>query len=340
MPHFSETKPDAISPFLDPSYNAAQDAAAWLELSAEQIFELTGDERKTFLNAYITQDIKNLGMDRLAQGAFLTQKGKLVSESWVLNLSDKILLLFPPGFGERVEKHLATFLMFANVTFRNVSQDWAHFALLGPKVGEFWKALTAQEIPTAEGPLQKIHWEGVPLLAFVSPRFGTKAVEALLPAHMGPAFRERLASLQPEGLEKLSEAARETLRLEAGIPKMGVDMGEEHLVAEVGLNEGATSFTKGCYLGQETTARVQSRGHVNRRLIPLQLSGISEAALPLEIFQGEKKVGILTSAVKSPKFGAAIGLGTVSLQALENSEELFAANAEGKNLIQPRRKNA
>jgi folate-binding protein YgfZ len=109
-------------------------------------------------------------------------------------------------------------------------------------------------------------------------------------------------------------------------------MGEDNLVAEVGLDLSATSFNKGCYLGQETTARVQSRGHVNRKLVRLRWQG-QLPKCPAELFQGEKKVGTLSSAAESPKAGS-VGLGTVALAAWEKPEEIFFKDGDKEIAIE------
>jgi len=278
-----------------------------------------------FLNSYLTQDIQNLPPRGVALGAFLTQKGKLVSAAWVLNLPDKFLLLFSAGYGAKVQTHLATFLQFADATLREVNAEWAHFVVLGPKSREALADLLHAPILEDPGQIQISNDEGDTLL-FSSLRFGVPGWDLLVPAENAAAWRNHLKALplvDPEALE--------TCRIEAGIPKMGVDMGEDNLVAEVGLDRTATSFNKGCYLGQETTARVESRGHVNRKLVQVRLGRPQRGTLPVSIRQGDKQVGMLSSACQSPKFGTTVGLAMIQLQAWENPEPILA-EAEGEKI--------
>jgi len=307
-----------------------QDNIAW-EIKEEDRRPLRGAGRVSFLNSYVTQDIKGLARDGVALGAFLTQKGKLVSEVTLLNLEEKILLLFPPGYGAKVESHLATFLMFADATLDPPSQDEAHFAVAGP---EAIPVLTSLGLPVSEGPantLQRLSYAGTQVLAFPSLHFGAQAWELLVPSAAAEEFRAALAAEAARGtLGSPTREEIESRRIEAGIPKMGVDMGEDNLVAEVGLDERATSFNKGCYLGQETTARVQSRGHVNRKLTRLRLNANFAGPFPVDLLQGEKKVGALTSVAISPRLGGPIGLGTVQLSAWENNEPIYFSGPAGK----------
>jgi folate-binding protein YgfZ len=103
------------------------------------------------------------------------------------------------------------------------------------------------------------------------------------------------------GLEPASLDAAELIRIESGRPRHGLDMSDENLPGELGLEERAISFTKGCYVGQEPVARMHYKGHPNRHLRGLRLTQPAEAGKPLR-FEG-KKVGAITSAAVSPALG-------------------------------------
>ena len=110
----------------------------------------------------------------------------------------------------------------------------------------------------------------------------------------------------------MSEAAGEIVRVESGRPRYGIDIGEGTIPQEAGLNERAVSFTKGCYVGQETVARLHYKGKPNRHLRGLRLS--EPAASGTELRLGERAVGALTSTVLSPTFGP-IGLALLRREA-------------------------
>ncbi|MCC6271847.1 MAG: hypothetical protein IT572_00145 [Deltaproteobacteria bacterium] len=300
----------------------AAETLAW-ESTQEELYELGGADRKNFLNAYVTQDIKNLAVDRTTAAAFLTQKGKLVSTVRVLHLPERILLIFPEGYGAKVEAHLATYLMFANAALKRIDGEFAHFALAGPKAKALLEARLGRPLAPAAQAVARATWDETEVLLFPHSD-DPERWDLLAPASAAPMLRNQIFAWRKTGeLEETSPEALERRRLELGLPKLGVDMGEDNLVAEVGLDERATSFNKGCYLGQETTARVQSRGHVNRKLTRVRLGQAFSGPLPVDLFQGEKKVGVLTSAAESPRYGGWIGLATVALSAWENSEEIY-----------------
>ncbi|HKY62726.1 MAG TPA: hypothetical protein VJR29_04830 [bacterium] len=304
-----------------PNYIAAQEKALGWEPVGE-ICQVSGPEAAKFLNAYVTQDILKLVESQIAPAAFLTQKGKLISEAWVLRRPGRFLLLFPPGYGAKTGEHLATFLLFANVEW-SPTEAWAHFAAIGPGSTALLEGALGGQLSADPGTVLSRGLEGQELLLFASDRFGLPGWEILVPASAAGAWRQKMEAWIGQGLmARADPGTLQTLRIEAGLPAMGVDMSEDNLVAEVGLDAGATSFNKGCYLGQETTARVQSRGHVNRKLARLRWQG-QIPSLPAELFQGEKKVGTLSSAAESPKAGGSLGLGMVALSAWEKPEPIF-----------------
>ena len=121
----------------------------------------------------------------------------------------------------------------------------------------------------------------------------------------------------------MPEAAAEVLRVESGRPRYGVDLDEATIPQEAGLNERAVSFTKGCYVGQETVARLHYRGKPNRHLRGLRLSAPVPTGTPLVL--GEREVGRVGSSVVSPRFGP-IGLAIVRREAAVG-DELAAGEA-------------
>ena len=108
----------------------------------------------------------------------------------------------------------------------------------------------------------------------------------------------------------VGEEAQDILRIEAGIPRYGVDFTEDNLLLEVGLDD-AVSFTKGCYLGQEVVERIRSRGHVNKKLVGLSLEGQQSANPGDVIVSADKPIGTITSSIHSPALGRPIALGYV-----------------------------
>jgi folate-binding protein YgfZ len=104
-------------------------------------------------------------------------------------------------------------------------------------------------------------------------------------------------------------------RVEAGLPLFGVDFGEQNFPQEVGRDREAVSFTKGCYLGQETVARIDALGHVNQRLVGVRFGGKEVPDPGLELMHSGKKVGQVTSVAFSPRSNAPLALAMVRREA-------------------------
>lgn len=317
-------------------YTAIQNATGLVELGSEESWEVTGVARQDFLNAYSTQDIKNLTDNQTAPATFLTQKGKIVSNAHILPLPDKYLLILPKGFGQKLTEHLATFLLLVDAEIQEVTKEWGHLALLGPKAKPILEQVLQTSLKDDPTSLQTAAFQSKSLLIFPSKRLGSAGWEILSPQGVHAAFKNALLKMgEKEGLRTLSQEVLEMIRVEAGLPKMGIDMGEANLVAEVGLDKEATSFTKGCYLGQETTARVQTQGHVNKHLRRVKLAKPYGGDLPVAVFQGEREVGKITSLVESLKFQAPVGLGVLQRKAVESNEPLFLKEEDEKITLTP-----
>ena len=286
--------------------------------SQQEIYQLRGREVATFLNKYLTQDVLRLATPGAALGVFLTQKGKIVSEAFILKLPDRIFATFPKGYGARVKQHLGVFLDLEDISMEPVDPSLIHLVLLG------------EGIPSElrQDSFGELSYQGLQGWAWPTDRFGAPAIEWLI---TGPAPFPWEKILLQAGGRKITAQEMEGHRIRAGLPKMGVDMGEENLVAEVGLDQRATSFTKGCYLGQETTARVNTQGHVNRRLTCFHLEKPIEAPLPLEVFQGGKAVGRLSSAIADEKGTCALGM--MQTKAVESDEPLSLANGQTVEVV-------
>jgi folate-binding protein YgfZ len=138
---------------------------------------------------------------------------------------------------------------------------------------------------------------------------GEKGFDLFIPLAELNRLAQRLTEEGPIfGAKWIGEQAREVLRIEAGIPLYGVDFTEDNLLLEVGMDH-AVSFVKGCYLGQEVVERIRSRGHVNRKLSGLLLSGRDPAQHGDMICAGGKEIGRITSSVYSPAADRLIALG-------------------------------
>ena len=183
----------------------------------------------------------------------------------------------------------------------NDAADWSIVSVIGPAAVE-----VAGTSPLSPEHAQRVYErEGVEILAVAT----DLGLDLIVRAERSEQLQELLAR---SGAVEVSEAAAEILRVESGRPRFGREMTTATIPQEAGIDERAVSFTKGCYIGQETVARLHYKGKPNRHLRGLKLSGAARPGEPVRV--GEKEVGRLGGSGVSPAFGA-IGLAILRREA-------------------------
>jgi len=255
---------------------------------------LTGSEAKAFLHGQVTNDIEGLAAGSGCYAAFLTHKGKMLGDMRVFDLGDELLLDCERVALQELFNMIRRFKLGMDVELEKRTLEMGLFSVIGPSE----LPVGAQEHACARVAL------GGADVVLVRTDVG---VDVFFWAADRDAVRRALEF--PDG----DEAAAEIVRVESGRPRFGVDLDSDSVIPqEAGLNERAVSFTKGCYVGQETVARLYYRGKPNRRLRGVRLSAPAPSGAELRL--GEKTVGRLGSSVVSPSFGP-IGLAIVRREA-------------------------
>ena len=263
---------------------------------------LTGADRRTFLHGQVTQDIETLEPGHGRYAALLTHKGKMLGDLRVLDLGDELLLSCERAGLQELFNMIRRYKLGADVEVHKRTLEMGELSLIGPRSREL---AGADGLGPAEGDNVRARL-GEHDVVLVATDLG---VDVFCDAEGTEGVR---GTLLAAGAVEVSEAAAELVRVESGRPRYGVDVDENTIPQEAGLNERAVSFTKGCYVGQETVARLFYRGKPNRHLRGVRLSAPVEPGTPLHL--GEKEVGRLTSIAVSPAHGP-IGLALVRRQA-------------------------
>jgi len=276
---------------LDAQYRQLREECGLLDRSGRGKLLVSGPEAAEYLQGQLTNDTEALEPGDGAYAALLDRKGHMQGDMRVLRPGedpDLWLDLEPEGL-EAVRRHLGMYKIGREVELADVSEERAILSLIGPRAVEI-----AGSAPLPENACEEVTIGGARCLAV-----GTAAgIDVLVPA----AERDRVwEALLAAGAAEVSPEAAEIARIEAGRPRFGAEMGTETMPAEAGIVEQAVSFTKGCYIGQETVARLHYKGKPNRHLRGLKLSAPAQPGEPLQL--GEKEVGRLGSAAVSPAFG-------------------------------------
>ena len=268
-------------------YEAARESAVLFDLSARAKVELSGKDAREFLHNLCTQDVKNLPVGEWREAFLTTNKARVLAHLWIWHREPNVLLLDFTGPPESVLKHLNHYLISEQVEITDRTSECAMFRVVGPKAEQLLSSISI--IPARRHRLLAL--DGCDLFC---------------PAVDAEVLRQRLMDV---GVVFGNTTAHDTLRIEAGLPEYGIDITEDRLAIEVNRPE-AISYTKGCYLGQETIVMARDRGQVNRRMMGLVLSAEAPAPpIPGRVLDaGQNEVGQVTSAVFSPRLQRSIAL--------------------------------
>ena len=291
-------------------YELVTEAVGMADRSERAKFLVRGSEAADFLQGQVSNDVEALAPGQGCYATILNAKGKLRTDLRILRGEDWFFI-DTEAVGHAVLRHmLETYSLGRDVQSEDVTATRALVSLLGPG---------ARSVLDAEPPDDEN--------AFVEGEHGL-----YVSTHLGvDVIGEPGLEL---GVPQVSEDVAECVRIESGRPRLGYDMDAETMPQEAGINERAVSFTKGCYVGQETVARLHYRGKPNRHLRGLLLSEPVERGT--DIVLGEKVVGRVGSTCVSPSLGP-IALALVRREAQPgDSVTVNGATAELVGLPFPR----
>ncbi len=274
---------------------------------------LTGAEVKDFLQGQVTNDVVGLEPGIGCYAAFLTHKGKMLGDLRVLDGGEVgVWIDTERGTLQELFNMINRFKLGRDVAVHKRTLQRGLLSLIGPLAHRVDGVEHAHRLEAVGG-------RGVRLVAT---DLGTDVI-------CDAEDLDRVCdALVAEGAVRCAEDAAEVVRVESGRPRYGVDLDDSVIPQEAGLNERAVSFTKGCYVGQETVARLFYRGKPNRRLLGLELSEPVESGRPLHL--GEKQVGTILSSVVSPARGP-VALGLIRREA--NPGDTLAAGGASARVV-------
>ena len=247
---------------LAADHRALTEACGLVDRSDRGKLALTGPEAKAFLHGQVTNDIEGLEPGRGCYAAFLTHKGKMLGDLRVLDLGDELLIDTERSTLQELFNMIRRYKLGSDVELHKRTLELGLLSLAGPDAR---RVAGADGLGPAEHDNVRAEIAGTPVVLVAT----DVGVDVFAPADATEAVR---AALEAAGAAGVTEEAAETLRVERGRPRYGVDLDDGTIPQEAGLNERAVSFTKGCYVGQETVARLYYRGKPNRHLRGLRLS--------------------------------------------------------------------
>lgn len=289
-------------------YQCVRTAAGLFDLPHRALLQFTGPDRVSFLQGMLSNDVRLLKMFDGQQATILTQQGKVIADVRVLCAMNSIYLDFWEPLKDKILAHLNRYLVADDVEINDPSDQWKMLSLQGPSARNILSEVFANAaLPTEPNQHGMVQFDNAPLCLVRADYTGHNGFDLIVQDAQLLGLANRLTQL---GAAWVGERAQNILRIEAGMPRYGVDFNEDSLLLEVGL-ENSYSYTKGCYLGQEVVERIRSRGHVNRKLCGLLLDGDAPANAGDAILAGDHEVGRITSSVASLALNRPIALGYV-----------------------------
>jgi folate-binding protein YgfZ len=264
-------------------------------LDARILVRVTGDDRASFLHGMCTADVNGAKPRTILPALFLTEHAHVIADCFIWVTTDALILDIDAEAWTCTHAHLEKLLVADDVEFED-ARDLALIDIEGPAALE------------ATGATSLAPWTAIrvgAMLAGILPRYGGPAATVIVPRDSIDSIIASFLAKVP-GSRRIDASMLEMIRIENGVASVGVDTTDKTIALEARLNR-AISFNKGCYLGQETIERATARGGLKKRMFGLKFNTAEVPVAGSVLSLDGKEVGRVTSAVRSPRFGA-IGL--------------------------------
>ena len=319
-----------VGHFTDPrqEHRTVRQGVGVIDLSHRGRLRLTGNDRAQYLHRIISNDVEGVAVGEGNYATILTNRGKIIADMKVYVFEDSIGIETNAETTSILYQELDKYLIADDVTIEDFTERTGAVGVHGPKSAELLQEVYGFDV----GDLPEYHSvvgeiDGRRIICVRANETGevgynlctaSESIEWLWDTIL---TKGRGFSAEPVGLTALN-----TLRIEAGIPRFGAELGDSVFPMEAEL-EGAVSFEKGCYIGQEIVARMKYRGHPNRLLRGFEITSDAPPQSGDRLFDGDKEIGWLTSAVVSPTLGKTIGMGYVRVAFTDEGSQVEVQTA-------------
>jgi folate-binding protein YgfZ len=304
----------------------ANESVALIDKNYRAYFTFSGPDRVRYLNAILTNNIKDLATGQGVVSLLLNAQGRILAEVETSADGEKIFLVSYLMIRERLAEVLEKYIIMDDVTFSDDAGKFGTLALEGPQAADAVKELTGVDLNS----LPELGWVEVMVSSRASDgataeKTNSDESGAAISCRMVRRFAGAEFIVERDKLERLWDVLLQTTRwhgggpmgykalsaqrLVQGVPWFGYDFGEKQIPHEAGLELTHISYTKGCYTGQEIVERVRSRGQVNRRRVELLFSGDGVPENGTELTVDGKAAGYVTRAAQSWLPAGVLGMG-------------------------------
>ena len=308
-------------------YRAATQGSGLVDRSFVGRLEIRGADGLDLLDRLSTNRLEDLVVGRVMRTVLTSNKGRILDLLSVLRLEDHLLVLTGPENRARVAEHIDFYTFAEDVAVRDVTEESAMLGLMGPDATALLDELTGLDASSMEAEECAVASVGeIDVLLVKSDFAGLSGFDIIVPELEAVGLWDRLlaAGASPVGMDAL-----EAIRVERGVPVHGSELTEEYNPLEANLLD-SISFNKGCYVGQEVVARLDTYKKVKKRLVGLSWEGDGDAPTGGAVVLDGKQVGTITSTARSPRLMGWIGLAYVGKAQAETGTRLTISHADGE----------
>ena len=319
-----------VGHFTDPrqEHRTVRQGVGVIDLSHRGRLRLTGNDCAQYLHRIISNDVEGVAVGEGNYATILTNRGKIIADMKVYVFEDSIGIETNAETTSILYQELDKYLIADDVTIEELTEHTGAVGVHGPKSAELLQEVygfDVGDLPEYHSVVHEI--DGRRIVCVRANETGevgynlctaSESMEWLWDTFL---TKGRAFSAEPVGLTALN-----SLRIEAGIPRFGAELGDSVFPLEAEL-EGAISFEKGCYIGQEIVARMKYRGHPNRLLRGFEITSDAPPQSGDRLFDEDKEIGWLTSAVVSPTLGKTIGMGYVRVAFTDEGSQVEVQTA-------------
>lgn len=319
----------------DPGYSAVRDGGAgFIDLSTRGRVSLSGSDAKLFLNGLVTNDMNTLAPNSWMPAVFPTVQGRLLAAVRILNRGGDYLIDTERATRETVFKLLERFTLAGDFRVADLTSQTSSLALQGEGAGKIMDTLFGAESAALErGRVTKVSLpSGNEATVIRATHTAEEGFDLFIDNNDAPSLSEMFLNA---GAQTVSGEVLEILRIEAGIPRFGIDMDQTNVVTETSLDDHI-SFTKGCYVGQEILIRIKHRGHVAKKLVGVMMeSAFFNISENNEIISDDHElIGHITSSTFSPRLERPIALAYLKYDYLEDGTRVWIDHGENESVAE------
>jgi folate-binding protein YgfZ len=328
--------PDDFGDWLA-EYHAARETVALIDKSYRAYLRFSGPDRVRYLNAVLTNNIKELAVGRGIVSLFLNPQGKIQAEIETYAEAESLFCVSYATIREMLVVALEKFIIMDDVALSDETDGYGTLALEGPAAADAAKKMTGislgdlSELSFREASVDGISCKLVKRSpgGFAAAEFVTRRKDL---SRLWQMLREEVGKT---GGRAMGYKALNALRLEQGVPWFGYDFGEKQIPHEAGLQDSHISYTKGCYTGQEIVERVRSRGQVTRMRVLVKFDTLDAPAPGTALLFDGKDAGHITRTGFSPALRSAIGMAYVRREKSDPDAQLDCRNGKATVIRAP-----